>query len=67
MHALMSYALTGLVHIENRLMLKMASELGFRAHQAPGDPTVREVVWRPPAVSDNAGSPQVCAQKRVAE
>ena len=74
MHALMSYArcegveeVAGLVHIENRLMLKMASELGFRAHHVPGDPTVREVVWRPHAVSANACALEVYEQKRAAE
>ena len=74
MHALMSYArcegveeVTGLVHIENRLMLKMASELGFDAHHVPGDPTVREVVWHPRAVSADACAPEIYEQKRAAE
>ena len=58
MNALMNYArcegveeVTGFVHIENQLMLKMASELGFDAHHVPDAPMVREVVWRPGTVS----------------
>ena len=58
MNALMNYArcegveeITGFVHIENQLMLKMASELGFDAHHVPDAPLVREVVWRPGTVS----------------
>jgi hypothetical protein len=74
MNALMNYArsegveeITGFVHIENQLMLKMASELGFEAHHVPSAPMVREVVWRPGAVFADAGSSQIYAQKRAAE
>jgi acetyltransferase len=74
MNALMNYArsegveeITGFVHIENQLMLKMASELGFEAHHVPGAPMVREVVWRPGTVFANASPTQIYAQKRAAE
>jgi acetyltransferase len=54
MQALMDYARSegvedvyGLVHVDNRLMLKMANELGFETHQSPGDASVLEIVWHP--------------------
>ena len=61
MNALMSYARSegvtevfGLVHIENRQMLTMADELGFKLHITPDDPAIREVVWHPKGVTAHA-------------
>ncbi|MBY0560472.1 bifunctional acetate--CoA ligase family protein/GNAT family N-acetyltransferase [Hyphomicrobium sp.] len=61
MNALMSYARSegvtevfGLVHVENRQMLAMADELGFKLRIVPDDPTVREVVWHPQDVTAHA-------------
>jgi acetyltransferase len=63
MSALLSYArsegvkeVIGLVHIQNRHMLEMARELGFKAHQLDNDPAIREVVWHPGAVAGTVAS-----------
>jgi len=71
MSALMSWArfenvreVTGLVHGENRAMLKMATELGFDLHLSENDPAIREVTWCPQVVA--ATAPQPDSQKRAA-
>ncbi len=49
----------GLVHVENQLMLTMASDLGFKVHQLESDPAIREVVWHPlgeTAAASSAGA-----------
>jgi acetyltransferase len=54
MRALLDYArsegveeVAGLVHAENRTMLKMAHELGFKSVRSSHDAAVHLVVWRP--------------------
>jgi len=55
---------TGLVHGENRAMLKMATELGFELHPSENEPAIREVIWCPQVVA--ATAPQPDSQKRAA-
>jgi acetyltransferase len=56
MCALLNYAqseaveeISGLVHVDNTEMLKMAIELGFEVRQSGEDVSLREIVWHPVA------------------
>jgi acetyltransferase len=71
MGALLSYArsegvkeVIGLVHIENRHMLEMAAELGFKSHQLENDPAIREVVWHP-GIFVGEGTSSTPAERRA--
>ncbi|MBS0251740.1 MAG: bifunctional acetate--CoA ligase family protein/GNAT family N-acetyltransferase [Proteobacteria bacterium] len=73
MSSLLNYAehegveqIYGLVSVGNTHMLDMATDLGFETRTYKGDPSVREVVWRP-AASVRQGATVATAQKAPAK